>query len=94
MKRSNFYPNGEFIPYQMPQDFRQALGKEACGNCGMYSLPRNFCGVYRTKGVKDNFVISGEKDILKDNGFNIIKRWNLLFDRSYQRNDSRYRIIK
>ena len=56
MKRSNFYPNGEFIPYQMPQDFRQALGKEACGNCGMYSLPRNFCGVYRTKGVKDNFV--------------------------------------
>ena len=40
----------------MPQDFKQALGKEACGNCGMYSLPRNFCGVYRTKGVKDNFI--------------------------------------
>ena len=57
-KRSNFYPNGEFIPYQMPQDFKQSLGKEACGNCGMYSLPRNFCGVYRTKGVKDNFVCS------------------------------------
>ena len=55
-KRSSFYSNGEFIPYQMPQDFRKALGKEACGNCGMYSLPRNFCGVYRTRGVKDNFV--------------------------------------
>jgi hypothetical protein len=23
-KRSMFYPNGEFIPYQMPQDFRKS----------------------------------------------------------------------
>ena len=54
MKRSNFYPNGEFIPYQMPQDFRQAKrGEGSCGNCGMFSQRNYFCGVYRTRGVKD-----------------------------------------
>ena len=57
LKRSNFYPNGEFIPYQMPQDFRKALSKAACGNCGMFShRGGGFCGVWRTRGVKDNFV--------------------------------------
>ena len=54
MKRSNFYPNGEFIPYQMPQDFRPAKrGEDSCGNCGMFSQRRMFCGIYRTQGVKD-----------------------------------------
>ena len=54
MKRSNFYPNGEFIPYQMPQDFRLAKrGEGSCGNCGMFSQRRMFCGIYRTQGVKD-----------------------------------------
>ena len=56
LKRSNFYPNGEFIPYQMPQDFRKSLNKEACGNCGLYSNRRSFCGMYRTQGVKDVYV--------------------------------------
>ena len=37
LKRGNFYPDGTFIPYQMPNDFRKSVGKEACGNCGMYS---------------------------------------------------------
>ena len=56
-KRSNFYPNGEFIPYQMPQDFRLATrGKGSCGSCGLYSRPRNFCGIYKTQGVKDIYV--------------------------------------
>ena len=53
-KRSVFYPNGEFIPYQMPQDYRPAKkGEGSCGNCGLYSNKHGFCGVYRTKGVKD-----------------------------------------
>ena len=53
-KRSNFYPNGEFIPYQMPQDFRLAKrGEGSCGSCGMFSQRRMFCGIYRTQGVKD-----------------------------------------
>ena len=55
MKRSSFYPNGEFIPYQMPQDFILSKTKEACGNCAMYSNRRSFCGIYRTQGVKDTF---------------------------------------
>ena len=33
-KRNNFYPDGTFIPYQMPQDFRQSTGRGSCGNCG------------------------------------------------------------
>ena len=54
MKRSNFYPNGEFIPYQMPQDFRLAKrGEGSGGSCGMFSQRRMFCGIFRTQGVKD-----------------------------------------
>ena len=49
-KRSNFYPNGEII------DFRPSQGRGSCGNCGLYSRPHSFCGVYRTKGVKDTYV--------------------------------------
>ena len=56
LKRSNFYPNGEFIPYQMPQDFRKSFGRGSCGNCGMYShRGGGFCGIYRTRGVKDTY---------------------------------------
>ena len=61
-KRSNFYPNGEFIPYQMPQDYRPSQGRGSCGNCGMFSQRHYFCGLYRTKGVrKYMFAINGEK---------------------------------
>ena len=56
MKRNNFYSDGTFIPYQMPQDFRKSLNKEACGNCGLYSNRRSFCGIYKTQGVKDVYV--------------------------------------
>ena len=56
VKRPNFYGNGEAIPYQMPNDFRKSTGKEACGNCGMYSNRRSYCGVYVTPGVKDNYI--------------------------------------
>jgi hypothetical protein len=55
-KRGMFYPDGRMIPYSMPDDFRKALGKDACGNCGMYSNRRSFCGVYQTNEVKDNYV--------------------------------------
>jgi hypothetical protein len=55
-KRPNFYPDGTFIPYQMPNDFRQSQGKEACGNCGLYSNRRSFCGKFITVGVKDNYI--------------------------------------
>jgi hypothetical protein len=41
-KRSMFYPNGEFIPYQMPQDFRPSQGRGSCGNCGLYSQTSQF----------------------------------------------------
>ena len=55
MLKRGFYPDGTFIPYQMPNDFRKSVGKEACGNCGMYSERRSFCGVFQTIGVKDNY---------------------------------------
>lgn len=54
--RSNFYPDGTFIPYSLPQDFRQSTTKEACGNCGLYSNRRQFCGKFTTVGVKDNYI--------------------------------------
>lgn len=56
MKRSLLYPNGEIIPHNMPDHFRAATGKEACGNCGMYSNRRSFCGIYQQNRVKDNFI--------------------------------------
>ena len=56
VKRSNFYPNLEFIPDQMPQDFRKSFGRGSCGDCGMYShRGGGFCGIYRTRGVKDTY---------------------------------------
>ena len=51
-----FYPDGRFIPFKLPDHFRKSTTKEACGNCGMYSNVRSFCGVFKTDGVKDNFV--------------------------------------
>ena len=56
LKRPMFYPNGEFIPYQMPQDYRPSTGRGSCGGCGLYSNKHGFCGVYRTRGVKDTYV--------------------------------------
>ena len=38
------------------QDFRPSQGRGSCGNCGMFSQRHYFCGVYRTKGVKDTYV--------------------------------------
>ena len=55
-KINNFYPESTFIPYQMPQDFRQSTVRGSCGNCGMFSNRRSFCGVYRTRGVRDTYV--------------------------------------
>ena len=42
--RSNFYPNGHFVPYQLPQSYERSKTKQACGNCGLYSNRRSFCG--------------------------------------------------
>ncbi|BCV07031.1 MAG: hypothetical protein CM15mV150_260 [Caudoviricetes sp.] len=50
-KRSNFYPNGEFIPYQMPQDYRPSQGRGSCGNCGQCSLKEECFAVY--KGLRE-----------------------------------------
>ena len=55
-KRPNFYGDGTFIPYQMPNDFQKSTKKEACGNCGLYSNRRQFCGKFTTVGVKDNYI--------------------------------------
>ena len=55
-KRSNFYPNGEIIDYSLPQSFELSKTKEACGNCGLYSNKRSFCGRWGSKGVKDTYV--------------------------------------
>ena len=55
-KRSNFYSNGEFIPYQMPQDYRPATREGSCGNCGLFSNKHGFCGLYKTRAVKDTYV--------------------------------------
>ena len=55
MKRL-LYDNGEMIPNKLPDDFRPATGKEACGNCGMYSNRRSFCGVFQEFRVKDNWI--------------------------------------
>ena len=51
-----FYPDGRFIPFKLPDHFRKSNNKEACGNCGMYSNRRSFCGVFKTDGVKDTYV--------------------------------------
>ena len=56
IKRSNFYPNGEIIDYSLPQSFKKSLTKEACGNCGLYSNKRSFCGRWGSKAVKDNYI--------------------------------------
>tara|TARA_Y100000592_G_scaffold7269_1_gene10356 strand:+ start:1813 stop:2013 length:201 start_codon:yes stop_codon:yes gene_type:complete len=56
MKRSNFYPNGEFIPRRMPQDFRPSQGKYSCGSCGVFSRKHSFCFQFRTRGVRDTYV--------------------------------------
>ena len=56
IKRSNFYPNGEVIDYSLPQSFKKSLKKEACGNCGLYSNRRSFCGRWGSKAVKDTYI--------------------------------------
>ena len=67
-KRSSFYSNGEFIPYQMPQDFRPSQGRGSCGNCGLYSNKQASAVFIEQKVLKIlMFVINGDKDILKDN---------------------------
>ena len=53
MPRSNFYPNGNMIPYQMPQSYERSKTKQACGNCGLFSNRRSFCGKWRTDNVRD-----------------------------------------
>jgi len=55
-KRSNFYPNGEMIDFSLPQSFELSKTKEACGNCGLYSNKRSFCGRWGGKAVKDTYV--------------------------------------
>jgi hypothetical protein len=68
IKRPNFYPNGEVIDYSLPQSFHKSLKKEACGNCGLYSNRRSFCGRWGSKFVKILiFATNGEKGSLRDN---------------------------
>ena len=55
-KRSNFYPNGEMIDFSLPQSFQLSKTKEACGNCGLYSNKRSFCGRWNSKAFKDTYV--------------------------------------
>jgi len=54
--RKIIYPDGLIIPTSLPDDFRPATGKEACGNCGMYSNRRSYCGIYNTPNVRDNWI--------------------------------------
>lgn len=54
-KRSNFYPNGEIIDYKLPQSFHLSKTKQACGNCGLYSNRRSYCGKWDSKFVKDTY---------------------------------------
>ena len=54
--RNNFYEDGSMIPSVLPEHFRKTTSAEACGNCGMYSNRRSFCGIYRTMNVKDNYI--------------------------------------
>ena len=42
----------------MPQDFKKSDNNQACGNCGMYSNRRSYCGVYRAFRIKDIYVCS------------------------------------
>jgi hypothetical protein len=56
LKRSNFYPNGEIIAHNLPQTFQKSLRKEACGNCGLYSNNRQFCGRWGAKFVRENYI--------------------------------------
>ncbi len=54
-KRGVFHEDGTMIPYQMPNDYRKQSSADSCGNCGMFSNRRFFCGVYNTMGVKDTW---------------------------------------
>ena len=53
---SKFYPNGEIIHYSLHESFKKSTTKSACGNCGMYSNKRSYCGIWKAPYVKDNYV--------------------------------------
>jgi len=55
-KRPNFYPDGVVIDYKLPQSFTKALKGASCGDCGLYSNKRSFCGRWGAKAVKDNYI--------------------------------------
>ena len=54
-KRGMFYPDGKMIPAGMPDDYRPQKSADSCGNCGMFSNPRFFCGIHNQYGVKDTW---------------------------------------
>ena len=55
-RKSNFYPNGEFIHYTLPDSYALSKTKQSCGNCAMYSNRRSFCGVWKAQAVKDTYI--------------------------------------
>ena len=65
IKRSNFYPNGEIIDYSLPQSFHKSMKPEACGNCGLYSNNRSFCGRWGAKAVKDTYVFEETGELVE-----------------------------
>ena len=46
----------EFYVARFKETFKKSLTKEACGNCGLYSNRRSFCGRFGAKAVKDNYI--------------------------------------
>ena len=56
IKRQLFYNNGEMIDYRLPETFKLSKTKSACGNCAWFSNRRGFCNIYKSFGVRDNYV--------------------------------------
>ena len=54
-KRGIFYPDGKMIPYKMPNDYRKQSSANSCGNCGMFSNRRFYCGVHNSMEVRDTW---------------------------------------
>lgn len=55
-KRSMFYPNGEIIHYTLPNSYQKTKSKHACGNCGLYSNRRQYCGKWNAPAVKEDYI--------------------------------------
>ena len=69
-KRSSFYPNGEFIPYQMPQDLDHQQVEVVVGTVVCFLKKECFVVFIGLRELEIlMFVINGENDTSRDRYF-------------------------